>query len=148
MRGLALNYLFLLLIAIVFIVVGVNILRYFYGKTRLNENLIHPIDISYTCTQLNNTEISFQEFKDILYGFLTSQCNDFFARMKQRMTLQDVNRAVKAIDPTVEVIKIDECMLPSVNSHTVYLNFSEIGEGQNIYLVRREIDNSDVLICG
>ncbi|MDI6825839.1 MAG: hypothetical protein QMD36_01430 [Candidatus Aenigmarchaeota archaeon] len=149
MKGLALNYLFLLLIVVVFIVVGIGILRYFYGGTKLDQNEItYPMDVRYTCIQINNTEISFQDFQDVLYGFLTGQCNDFSAKTSQRMTLSDVNRAVKAIDSSVEVIKINECMLPSVNTHTVYLNFSEIEEGRNIYLARREIDDSDVLICG
>jgi len=136
------------LIVLVFIVVSIGILRYFYGQTNIDQNnIIHPIDVRYTCIQLNNTEISFQDFQDILYGFLTGQCNGFSAKVDQSITLSDVNRAVKAIDKSVEVIKINECVLPNVNSHTVYLNFSEIEEGRNIYLGRREIDNSDLLIC-
>lgn len=148
MKGLALNYVFLLLIVLVFIVVAIAILRYFYGQINIDQdNIIQPIDVRYTCIQLNNTEINFQDFQDILYGFLTSQCNGFSAKVDQSITLSDVNRAVKAIDKSVEVIKINECVLPNVNSHTVYLNFSKVEEGRNIYLGRREIHNSDILIC-
>jgi hypothetical protein len=148
MKGLALNYVFLLFIVLVFIVVAIGILRYFYEQTNVDQNdITHPIDVRYTCIQLNNTEISFQDFQDILYGFLTSQCNSLTAKMGQKITSSDISRAVKAIDKSVEVIKINECILPNVNSHTVYLNFSEIEEGRNIYLGRREIDNSDLLIC-
>jgi hypothetical protein len=99
------------------------------------------------CIQLNNTEINSQDFEDVMYGFLTGQCNNFSAKTSQRMTISDINRVVKYIDNSVEVIKIGECTLPSVKTHTVYLNFSEIEEGRNIYLVRKEIYNSDVLIC-
>jgi len=148
MKGLTLNYVFLSLIVLVFIVVAIAILRHFYEQTNIDQDgITHPIDVRYTCIQLNNTEINFQDFQDIIYGFLTDQCNDFSAKIDQSITLSDVNRAVKAIDKSVEVIKINECVLPSVNSHSVYLNFSKVEEGRNIYLGRREIDNSDLLIC-
>ena len=149
MKGLVLNYLFLVIILFIFLVVGIGIVNYFYQGTNFDKNEFKPpIDVSYTCIQLNNTEISFQDFQDVLYGFLTGQCNDFSAITTQGMSLSDVDRAVKAIDSSVSVLKIEECVLPGVNSHTVYLNFSEIKSERNIYLTRREIDNSDVLICG
>jgi hypothetical protein len=127
--------------------VGLRIIRYFYehGNSDQNDNM--KVDVGYACIQLNNTEISSQDFEDIMYGFLTGQCNNFSAKTSQRMTISDVSRVVKSIDNSVEVIKIGECTLPSVKTHTVYLNFSEIEEGRNIYLVRKEIYNSDVLIC-
>jgi hypothetical protein len=149
MKGLTLNYVFLLLIVLVFIVVAIGIIRYFYGQNKVDKDDIgYPIDVRYTCIQLNNTEISFQDFQDVLYGFITSQCNGFTAKTGQKMTFSDIDRAVKTIDRSIEVVKINECMLPSVNTHTVYVNFSEINEGRNIYLLRREIDSSDLLICG
>jgi len=147
MKGLALNYLFLLVIVIIFIIVGVSIVRYFYEHIKPDQNDNTKVDVRYACIQLNNTEINSQDFEDVMYGFLTGQCNNFSAKTSQRMTISDINRVVKSIDNSVEVIKIGECKLPSVKTHTVYLNFSEIEEGRNIYLVGREIYNSDVLIC-
>jgi hypothetical protein len=149
MKGLTLNYIFLLLLVLVFIGVAIGIIMYFYGQNKVDkDDIVHPVDVKYTCVQLNNTKISFQDFQDILYGFITSQCNDFSAKTDQKITFSDIDRAVKSIDQSIEVVKINECRMPSVNTHTVYMNFSEVGEGRNIYLVRREIDNSDLLICG
>lgn len=145
MKGLALKYPIMVILLMVFLIVGLGIVKHFYKP--INNGVDNfPPDVSYMCIQLNNTLIGFQDFQDILYGFLTDQCNGFQAEINQKVTISDIRRVTGEIDPSVQVILIDECRLPEVNSHTVYVNFTEIEK--NIYLSRREIMNSDVLICG
>lgn len=126
---------------------SIGIIKYFSEQVDYPSDIDFPSNAQYLCVQLNNTEISFQDFQDILYIFLKGRCNDFYAKTKQRITKDDIKRFVNAIDPSIQIIQIDECILPTVNTHTVYVNFSEIDRGRNIYLKGREIDNSDVLIC-
>jgi len=121
-------------------------MTYFSEQVDLDLNDL-PSNTQYLCVQLNNTEINFEDFKDILYVFLKGECNDFYAKTKQKITIDDIERVVNGIDPSIQVIQIAECSLPTVNTHSVYVNFSELESGRNIYLKGREIDNSDVLIC-
>ena len=146
MKGLVLEYPVLILIVIVVIIVSIGIIRYFSEQVDVDLNDL-PSNAQYLCVQLNNTEIDFQDFRDILYAFLKGQCKDFYAETKQRVTIDDIKRFVNEIDPSIQVIQIGECILPTVNTYTVYVNSSEIERGRNIYLKGREIDNSDVLIC-
>jgi len=146
-KGLVLEYPMLILIVIVVIIVSIGIIRYFSEGVDLDLNDF-PSNGQYLCVQLNNTEIDFEDFQDILYVFLKGGCKDFYAKTKQTINVNDIKRVVDVIDPSVQIIQIDECILPTVNTHTVYVNFTEIERGGNIYLKGREIDNSDVLICG
>lgn len=149
MKGLALEYPVSILILLMVVVVAIGVIMYFSSQAEHDSNKIDlPADVKYACTQLNDTKMSFQDFQSILYGFLTGQCNNFVAETKQRITASDIERVTKSIDSTVQVIQINKCKLPDVNSHKVYINFSIIDEDHNIYLTRKEIDNSDVLICG
>ena len=147
MKGLVLEYPILILIVIVVIIVSIGIIKYFSEQVDLDLNDL-PSNGQYLCVQLNNTEIDFENFQDILYLFLKGQCNDFYGKNKQKITIDDIKRYVNAIDSSIQVVQIDECILPKINTHTVYVNSSEIERGRNIYLKGREIDNSDVLICG
>lgn len=147
MKGIALEYVMKVFLLVVIIIVVIGIVVHFYRQFK-TPSIDFPADVSYLCSQLDDTNISFQDFKDVLYGFLTGQCDDFHARTKERITIDDVETVVKAVDRSIPVVKIDSCKLPEVNSHTVYLNFTEVGKYENIYLGKRKIMNSDVLICG
>ena len=147
MKGLVLKYPILILIVIVVIIVSIEILKYFSEQVDYPNDINFPSNAQYLCVQLNDTEIDFEDFQDVLYGFLKGQCNDFFAKTKQRINIDDIKRFINTMDSSIQVIQIDECILPKVNTHTVYVNFNEIERERNIYLKRREIDNSDVLIC-
>ena len=125
---------------------SIGIIKYFSEQVDLDLNNF-PSNTQYLCVQLNETEIDFEDFQDILYSFLKGECNDFYAKTNQRITYTDIKRFVNTIDSSIQIIQIDECILPTVNTHTVYVNFTEIEVEGNIYLKRREIDNSDVLIC-
>lgn len=120
-------------------------MRHFSSQVR-NDQDNFPTDVNYLCVQLNNTIIGFEDFQDILYGFLTGQCDDFEARVSEKITFEDVKRTTNSIDFGIQVIKIDECKLPEVNTYSVFVNFSQIEE--NIYLKKRKNINSDVLVCG
>ena len=147
MKGLVLEYPILIFIVIVVIVVSIGIIKYFSEQIDYPSEFDFPSNAQYLCVQLNNTEISFEDFQDILYIFLKGECKDFYAKTKERINVDDIKRVVNVIDPSIQIIQIDECILPTVNTHTVYVNSSEIEGGRNIYLKGREIDNSDVLIC-
>lgn len=126
---------------------SVGIIKYFSEQIDYPSDINFPSNAQYLCVQLNNTEIDFEDFQDILYIFLKGQCNDFYVKTKQGINVDDIKRALNVIDPSIQIIQVDECNLPTVNTYNVYVNFTGIERGRNIYLKGREIDNSDVLIC-
>ena len=148
MKALALEYPFTILIVIIMIVISISIII-----TVIKPELIPKIqvetDVRYACSKYNNSAIRFENFKTILYGFLKNQCNNFSATLEESMSFDDIERAVKEIDEKVQVVELNKCRFPETNTGSVYVcckNFFTAGEKVNI--TRREIKNSDVLICG
>jgi len=146
-KGLALEYVFLLVIFSVTIVVGIMLVNHFYKQADEPIDIDIDSDFTYMCVQLNGTSITFQDFQDILYGFISDQCFDFHATTKQKITIDDIRRVANSIDNSYQVIQIQECKLPEVNSGNIYVTFSEISSDSNLYLTRKKINNSDILIC-
>jgi len=136
-------------ILIVFLIILVSILIF---QNLLSELFVPPLDLhidaKYACVNYNNSKINQDKFEAVLYAFLTDQCNNFFANLEQGISFEDIERIIARIDESVIVIRIDSCKLPSVNSHSVYVCCSDFLEaGKAINITRREIKNSDVLIC-
>ena len=130
------------------IIVGVFIVKFFYSQSEKKINIDITADVSYMCIQLNDTEISFRDFQDILYGFMTDQCDEFYGVITENLNIDDIKRIAATVNPDVQIIPITECKLPEVNSGNIFVNFSMIKANSNLYLKRRKINNSDILICG
>lgn len=138
---------FAILIAVIVILIAIGILLNFF-KQLIFPELKVKVDVRYACFEYNNSEITYENFKILLYGFLTGQCNNFFANLSQGITLDDIRRTAKEIDEEINVIDVDFCKLPSVNSYSVYVCCNDVLDaGKTINITRREIINSDVLIC-
>ena len=147
-KGLALQYIFLMFLFFIVIIVGVFIVKFFYSQSEKKINIDITADVSYMCIQLNDTEISFRDFQDILYGFMTDQCDEFYGVITENLNIDDIKRIAATVNPDVQIIHINECKLPEVNSGNIFVNFSMINANSNLYLKRRKINNSDILICG
>ncbi|MCD6226630.1 MAG: hypothetical protein J7J93_02450 [Candidatus Aenigmarchaeota archaeon] len=147
-KGLALQYIFLMFLFFIVIIVGVFIVKFFYSQSEKKINIDITADVSYMCIQLNDTEISFRDFQDILYGFMTDQCDEFYGVITENLNIDDIKRIAATVNPDVQIIPITECKLPEVNSGNIFVNFSMIKANSNLYLKRRKINNSDILICG
>jgi hypothetical protein len=148
MKGIALEYVFAIAIVIVVTLVSIGIIIGIIKPELIPEFRV-VTDVKYACSEYNNTKITFEDFKTVLYGFLTDQCNNFSSELKQEITLEDIERAVKEVDGKIEVIQLSDCHFLSTNTHSVYTCCGNIFEaGKKINITRREIKNSDVLICG
>jgi len=141
MKGMSLNYIFIILVFFAVLIVTTGII--FHFKNVGNDISPPPVDVKYKCAQLNNTKIRFDQFQDVLYGFLTDQCNDFCAEIGG-LTFQNIENAAKKIDNSINVVKINYCELPRINSHTLYVNFTT---AENISMSRRDIKEGDIIIC-
>jgi hypothetical protein len=106
-------------------------------------------DVRYACAQYNGTRISFDNFKTVLYGFITGQCNNFSAELGQGITIDDIKRVAEESEKGIQVVQLSSCHFLETNTHTIYTCCSDLFEsGKNINITRRQIKNSDVLICG
>lgn len=146
-KGLALEYMFLLAVFGVVVFVGTMLVKHFHEQADEPIDIDIDSDFTYMCTQLNDTVITFQDFQDILYGFMSDQCYEFYGTTKQKITIDDIKRVVNSVDESYQVIEIKECKLPEVNSGNIYLTFSEVSSNSNLYLRRKKTNNSDILIC-
>ena len=97
------------------IFVGVFIVKFFYSQSEKKINIDITADVSYMCIQLNDTEISFRDFQDILYGFMTDQCDEFYGVITENLNIDDIKRIAATVNPDVQIIPITECKLPEVN---------------------------------
>jgi len=142
-----LEYVFAILIAVVVFFVSISIIR-----NATNPNVVpqigHPVDVRYACGQYNETSISFETFKTLLYGFLTGQCKHFVGELNDGVTIDDLRRAAKEIDETAGVISLTSCESPTVNAHNIYFCCNETLEKHKVFnITGNGIKNSDVLIC-
>ena len=145
-KGLALNYVFLTFLAIVVILVSVLMITNFSDNSKDNY-VDYNTDFEYVCIALNDTEISYSDFKDVFYGFLTNQCSEFNATIKTDITKEDIENILINTDENRQVILVNECTLPFVNSGNVFITTDSFSKNSNIYLTRKNIINSDILIC-
>jgi hypothetical protein len=146
MKGIAIESIALYVLLFIVILVGIGLIKHF-SKQAPTSPKQPTYNATYYCVLMNETAIDFEEFKDILYGFLTEQCINFYGKTRERITIEDIRRIVKSWDSSMSVISINECRFPSVNSHTVYTNFEEIQEGKEIEIKRKNMQKSDILIC-
>jgi hypothetical protein len=147
MKALALEYPFTILIAVIVIIVSISMIITII-KPELIPKIPIETDVRYACSKYNNSAIKFENFKVILYGFLKSQCNNFSAILEEGISFDDIVRAVNGIDEKVQVIEFNKCSLPETNTGNVYVCCKKFfGVGEKINITRREIKNSDVLIC-
>lgn len=147
MKGFTLDLTAALLILVVVIFVSIGIIfNYFNQISPVN---VEPTDVKYACSQFNNSQVSFDDFKILLYGFLTGQCDQMDVRLKQRITFDDIQRAVADIDKKINVVYVSNCRLPSVSSHSVLVCCNQwFDQDKVINISRRKVYNSDVLVCG
>jgi len=148
MKGIALEYVFIIVVMVVVILVSISIIVGVIKPELLPEFRV-VTDVRYACSEYNSTQITFENFKTVLYGFLTDQCNNFSAELRQDITFEDIKRAAKEVDRKIEVVQLSSCHFLGTNTHSVYTCCDDIFEtGKKINITRREIKNSDVLICG
>ncbi|MEM7822612.1 MAG: hypothetical protein QXI23_03980 [Candidatus Aenigmatarchaeota archaeon] len=148
MKGIALEYVFAITVAIVVVCVSIAFITGLI-KPELIPRPKVITDVRYACSQYNNSKISFENFKTVLYGFLTDQCNNFSSQLTQEITFEDITRTVKEIDEKINVVRLTECKFLETNTHSVFICCgNSFKTGENINITRKEIKNSDVLICG
>jgi len=147
MKGMALEYVFVILLAVVAVVVGISIATNIISP-RIIPRTNQVVDVKYACVQYNETNITFENLKILLYGFLTDQCKYFVGKIKETVTVDDLNRAAKEIDEDVDVILLSSCELPTISAHNLYVCCNNtIEKDKTFNITRKEIKNSDVLIC-
>lgn len=148
MKGISIEYVAFTILFLTVVAIGIGVINYFSKKTPIPPDKI-IYNVTSQCIVLNDTAISFSDFGDVFYGFMTNQCNDFQAKLTEKITFDDIVRLKNSWDESIPIVKIRECKLPDSNSHTIYVNFEtdEIRPNSKIYLKRREIKSSDVLIC-
>ncbi|MEM5829289.1 MAG: hypothetical protein QW040_00425 [Candidatus Aenigmatarchaeota archaeon] len=148
MKGIALEYISAITITVFVICISIA----FITGIIKPEFILRPKDFTnakYTCSQYNNSKINLENLKVVLYGFLTDQCNNFHSTLSQDVTFEDIERVVKEIDKGINLIKLTECKFLETNTHSVYICCdNSFLTGESINITRREIKNSDVLICG
>ena len=147
MKGMVLEYPFTLALVVVVIMVAIGIVLAIMNQFSVKPPSF-PTDVRYSCIQFNNTNIRFDDLRIVLYGFLTDQCNNFTASLIHTVGMQDLQRVANEIDKSIKVINITECKLPNFDTHTLYLCCKqELDRNEVFNITRKEIKNSDVLIC-
>ena len=145
MKGFALDYTVIVLVAVVVMVVTISLIMFYYRQMKVENKEI--MDVKYACYQYNDTSITLEDFKLLLYGFLTGQCDHVSSTLSQPISLGDITNAAHEIDDKVAVVEMNRCQFPSVNSHSVLVCCGNIEDKQIININRKKIDNSDVIIC-
>ncbi|MEM5799559.1 MAG: hypothetical protein QXZ43_02755 [Candidatus Aenigmatarchaeota archaeon] len=145
MKGLSVEYVAFVIIFFFVVIVGIQIIKNI-GTKSFNSREI-KYNATYNCIMLNDTEINKDELSEIIYGFLTDQCDEFYFKSKNRLTISDLERIVFSIKNNIKIIKIEDCSFPPVNTDNFYVNFDIIKPGDKIYLNRKKIINSDILMC-
>lgn len=145
--ALILEYPFIMVVFVVFIVIATTLVYFYLHRLPTNTNS-PPIDVRYACSDYNNTAINFDEFKTLVYGFLTDQCEFFNGTLSDRVTLDDLKSIAGGINSSTNVIQLTTCQLPTFNAHNLYYCCnSSLETNEIINISRKEIKNSDVLIC-
>lgn len=143
LKGLALKYPFILILTLIFIFATSSYLLKLFLKARVPKTNYYA-DVKYACSIYNNGEVGMEELRTVIYGFLTEQCNEFSAKLKEDLDVEDIESIVGK-----KVVEIDECKLPKVNTGSVYVFTDDwtFNKGNFIEIKRREIRNGDLLIC-
>lgn len=141
MKGLALKYVFSLIVAIVLIVVSINFILNFLKPIEAPEPGI-TADMRYFCSRRNHTSIRKEELKLLLKAFLEGQCNYFVGKMAEDVSMRELEMMVNTL-----VLSKEDCSLPETATRTLFVS-GELRKGVSFNITRREIKNSDVLICG
>ncbi|MEM5878580.1 MAG: hypothetical protein QXF12_06925 [Candidatus Aenigmatarchaeota archaeon] len=144
MKGFHLNYVFYAIIFVVFIYVSVLIIK---NIAKPPKNVDYSIDSSYFCNNMNGATVSKGEFSDVLASFIIGNCKEVTVYVSEGLTFQDLKQMANQLDKDRNVLKIDECELFSINTGSIFANFDEAESNDKIYLNRKEILNSDILVC-
>ncbi|MBU5690180.1 MAG: hypothetical protein QXM68_03480 [Candidatus Aenigmatarchaeota archaeon] len=139
-----LNYLFYSILFFVFVVVSILIIR---NISKSPNNLDYDIKSEYFCNSINNTVITKKEFQDILTAFINGDCTEVIITAGEPIEKTDIQEMVREIDENIGVFEIKNCDLFSYNSGNIFANFTKIQIGEKIYLNRKQIMNSDILVC-
>ncbi len=145
MKGLALEYIFGIFLLTVLVIISTGMMFSFFKQSKNNE--FTPVEnATYLCNFLNNNEISFEDFKSILYGFVNNQCFEFKAKLKERVTFEDIKNFVETLDTQKNVVKVNECSSSGINTDTIYIGFDSIDD-EYVSLFSKRVLYNDVLIC-
>ncbi|MBS3052578.1 MAG: hypothetical protein J4428_04395 [Candidatus Aenigmarchaeota archaeon] len=145
MKGLALEHIFGIFLLAVLVIISTGIMFSFFKQSKNNE--FTPVEnATYLCHFLNNNEISFEDFKSVLYGFINNQCFEFKAKLKEKITFDDIRNFVETIDTKKNVVKTNECPSSGINTDTIYIGFDFI-DNEYISLFSKQVLYNDVLIC-
>ncbi len=145
MKGFSLEYIFYVIIFLAFILVSISIIKNISNKPPEIKDI--TLNNSYLCSYLNNTEIGKKDLEQIIYGFINGFCNNFYFSTKQPLSISEIESMIKKVNKDYNVIVIKSCDLTTINSKTIFVNFDYVEKGRKIYLYRREIIYSDILMC-
>ena len=139
-KGFELSYVFLLFLALFFVVVMIAYMKniYMHAKVPKEEPIV---DVRYACVNYDEESVDKEIFQTLLYGVLTGQCESLQVELTQTLTIEELENIVGK-----HAIKLEECKLPSVNTGSLYVVCEETISGW-VSIVGRGIKNSDVLIC-
>lgn len=145
MKGFSTEYIFYALIFMIFIIISVSIIKNISFKNYNFEEF--KVNSSYVCLYMNDTEIDKKDLEVVLYGFIKDSCNNFVFTLKQPLTKEDIEGIIKKIDKDYLLVTVKDCNLQTLNTKTIFINFEHLNAKQKIYLYKREISNSDILMC-
>lgn len=133
----------MLFLAITFILIAVNFSWKLYKEYEQPTQEI-VVDVSYACSNYNGTVIGLDEFRTLLYGFRTDQCDFVTFTLEEDLSIDYMKKMTN-----MNVIRIKECKLPMVNTHSLYVSMlnDKLNRGKIINVVRRKIKSGDILIC-
>ncbi|MBU5688480.1 MAG: hypothetical protein QXE34_00325 [Candidatus Aenigmatarchaeota archaeon] len=145
MKGLSTEYIFYSLIFLTFIIISVSIIKnisfksYEVKEFRVNSN--------YFCLYMNDTEINKKDLKIIFYGFIKDSCNNFVSSLNQSLSKEDIKKIVENIDKDYSIVVVNSCNLETTNTKTIFINFEYLKPNQKFYLYKKEINDSDIIMC-
>ncbi|MFH8092568.1 MAG: hypothetical protein QXM38_01350 [Candidatus Aenigmatarchaeota archaeon] len=144
MKGFSIEYIFYAVIFVAVIYVGFQLISRFSKTPNID---VSGYNITDFCLRRNNTILDADELKDVIYGFLSEKCNDFYFTVSEKISKEDLEKIVKEINSEVQVLEINSCVFPKINAGNFYINFDYINVGEKISIKRRNIKNGDILMC-
>ncbi len=146
MKGLALDYAFGFFLLLVFVGIASAIMISIFRQGEDKSSFVPVANATYLCEFLNGGEISYEDFKNVLYGFVTNQCFEFKGKAKERITFNDIQNFVRTISKERDVARVESCVSPEINTNTIYIGFDYV-ENKKISMASKRVLNNDILIC-
>lgn len=144
MKGFHLSYIFYIVLFIVFAYVSILLVKNIAKPPR---DIDYDIDSSYFCNSINEAVVSKSEFHDILASFVIGNCKEAYVYVSEGISFKEIQDMIYGLDKSRNVLKTQECEFFSVNTGNVFVSFDEAEPNDKIYLNRKEILNSDILVC-